>query len=92
MKKWCFVFFASSGFALLPPLAQGIREIQTLLSDSRLYGALGSAEIIQEIVRNETGYMIVTPHYVLQADIHYLPLGKVGPAKFEFEFRDALPR
>lgn len=88
MKKFCFLFLASSGFSLLPPLAQSVREIQTLVADRRLYDSLGSAEVIQEIVRNEAGYQVVTQHYTMQVDLRIIRTEKriCGPAQFEFEF------
>jgi hypothetical protein len=93
MKKLCFIFLASTTFALLPPLAQSTREIQSLLSDSRFYKALGSAEVIKEIARTDNGYLILTQNYALQVDIHYLQNENkklMGPAQFEFEFYPAV--
>ena len=52
MKNFCFIFLASTGFAVLPPLAQSTREIQALLADPHFYESLGSAELIQDISQN----------------------------------------
>jgi hypothetical protein len=87
-----YFLFAISGFALLPPLAQSIKEIEALVADPRFYQALGSAEAIQEITRNEHGYQIVTQHYTMQVNIEYLRTGKIGPAQFQFEFQEAVQR
>lgn len=90
MKKLFFIFLSSSAFAALPPLAQSTRELQTLLSDPRVYQSLGSAEIIQNITRTETGYLIVTQHYALPVDIKYGEGDRkiIGPQEFEFEFQE----
>lgn len=88
MKKFCFLFLSTSAFALLPPLAQSTREIQALISDSHFYESLGSGEAIQEILRNERGYLVVTQHYTMQVDIEYLHTGRVGPAQFRFSFNE----
>ena len=69
MKKLFLIFLVSTGFAALPPLAQSTKEIQALLADANFYKSLGSAEIIKEIVRNETGYLVVTQHYTMQVDV-----------------------
>lgn len=89
MKKLCFILLASSGFALLPPLAQSTREIQAVLVDARLHETLGSGEVIKEIIRNEQGYLIVSYNYSLQVDIHYIrgDQNGIGPAKFRLEFQ-----
>lgn len=88
MKRFCFLFLSTSAFALLPPLAQSTREIQALITDSHFYESLGSGEAIQEIVRNERGYLVVTRSYAMQIDIEYLHTGKVGPAQFRFTFNE----
>ena len=91
MKKMFFVFFASIGFAALPPLAQSTREIQALLSDAQFYQSFGSGEFIKEISRNEMGYLVVTQHYTMQVDIQYVKNhGFAGPAQFVFSFHEPL--
>lgn len=91
MKKFCFIFLASTAFAALPPLAQSTREIQTLLADSRLYESLGSAELIQQITRTEKGYLIITSNYAMEVDVRYVKNQKwVGPAQLEFQFQPAV--
>jgi hypothetical protein len=90
MKKLILtLFFASSAFAALPPLAQSIREMKALLAEPRFYEALGSAEQIKNIVRTENGYLVLTQNYAMNVDIRYLEredLHFVGPARFEFVF------
>ena len=92
MKKLMFIFFASATFAALPPLAQGIRELQTLLADQRLYESLGSGEAIKEIIRTESGYLVVTRNYELQVDLKYGGGDRrlIGPIHFELEFKEPI--
>lgn len=94
MKRFFLLFFASSGFAILPPLAQSAQEIQALLIDPQLYEKLGSAAFIQEIIRNEKGYLIVTQNYSMQVDIQYMRREQpfCGPALFQFEFYEPVNR
>ena len=83
----CALTFASTGFTLLPPLAQSTREIQAILSNAQMYENLGSAEMIREINRTEKGYLILTHHYAMQVDVQYIHDGKrIGPAQFQLEF------
>lgn len=88
MKKICFLFLASSSFALLPPLAQSSREIKALLTDAEFYDSLGSPEVVLDISRNDKGYLVVTQHYSMQVDVHYIVADQkfCGPAHFQFEF------
>ncbi len=88
MNIFNFVFFATSLFAALPPLAQSSREIQALIADPHMQSLLGSAEMIQEIIHTSHGYIVRTTNYELEVSVHYLPAprGFAGPAKFELEF------
>lgn len=95
MKKWFFLLCVGLSvpiFSTLPPLAQSSKEIQALVADSRMQTSLGSAEGIQEIVRTTNGYVVITPHYSLRADIEYLPLGRPGPVPFQFHFYEPVER
>jgi len=88
MKKLIFIFLASTAFAALPPLAQSTRELQSLLSDTRFYDALGSAELIKDIIRTEKGYLVLTQNYAMRVDIEYGGGDKkiIGPIHFELKF------
>jgi len=88
MKFFFIACFVATGAlqAVLPPLAQSAREIKALVSDPKLYEILGSPEVIQGIIRTETGYDVQTQHYRLRVDVRYLPSAMPGPAQFEFEF------
>ena len=93
MKKLILILLASTTYAALPPLAQSTRELQTLLSDSQFYANLGSAELIKNIIRTETGYLILTQHYAMNVDVKYGGKGDpklIGPIHFEFEFQQPI--
>lgn len=81
-----FLFTGTAAFAALPPLAQSNREIQAILQSKETYQLLGGAYPIDQIVRCENGYLLITANKELLVDIHYLHTGKVGPAEFELEF------
>lgn len=88
MKKIVFAMLALAtvGFSALPPMAQSIRELRTLIESPEMY--LGSAEWITNISHNEHGYLVETTNYQMQVDIHYgggNP-GFCGPAQFRFAF------
>ena len=92
MKKYflaalIFLFPVVTPFAALPPLAQTSREIQAILSDSHCQEYLGSAELIQNVVRTKEGYLVMTLNYLMRVDIEYkLAHTRVGPAHFELLF------
>ena len=92
MKKYCLplLLAAASLFGALPPLAQSSREIQALLSDSQMQTLLGGAEWVQEIVRTETGYVVMTQNYLLRVDVEYLRAGRPGPVPFQLHFQDPI--
>ncbi len=88
MRKFLFVLFASTAFAALPPLAQSRRELQAVLADNRFYNSLGSAEMIQEIIRTNEGFLIFTQNYSMHVDVKYGGGDRrvIGPIHFELEF------
>ncbi len=93
MKKLFFILLASTGFAVLPPLAQSSREIQALLADNHFYESLGSPELIKDIIRNEKGYLVITQNYAMQVDVVYGGNGDMkfaGPAKFTLQFHQPI--
>ena len=95
MRKWSFMFLAllgsTSAFAVLPPLAQSIREIQALCSDSNFYDKLGSGEQIKDILRVEEGYLVMTSNYAMLVHVKYDKEQKfVGPSQFHLEFQQPI--
>lgn len=77
-------------FSLLPPLAQSLAELRALLEDKRVYGMLGGSEIIEDIIRTDEGYVIVTRSKILPVDITYLKQEHIGPQQFEFYFHPVI--
>lgn len=73
---------------VLPPLYNSIEEIKTILEDERLADALTSGQAIVSIKRNEAGYEIQTPKYLLEVGVTYLPQAMPGPAKFSLTFQE----
>lgn len=92
MKKliiaFVLLFTVEKGFALLPPLYEGIAEIRAILTDEKLSEVLTSGEVIQEIHKTDAGYMFYTNHHQLNVVVKKLPAQGPGPAKFELEFKE----
>jgi hypothetical protein len=88
MKKLLFLALVLSGsaYAALPPLAQGIREIDAIVTDPELYQLLGSSEAIQQVIKTEGGYAVLTRNYYLRVNVKYIPNQLIGPASFELRF------
>ena len=77
---------AQVGFAALPPLAQSQKEIQAILTSQEGYRLLGGADPIDEILRVDKGYMIVTRHKEMKVDVNYAKTDRIGPADFTLYF------
>lgn len=76
----------------LPPFFQTTKELNSLLSDPRLYSTLGGAESIERIERSAHGYVVSTKNYSVEVTVHYTPSGyRAGPARFELEFGPRRP-
>ena len=87
MKKLAFILLSITTLhAALPPLAQSSREIEAIVSDSRLYQALGCQDAISQINRIEGGYEVVAGQQAVQVFVHHLPPVNKGPIPFELEF------
>ena len=70
----------------LPPLAQSAREIESLMRDSQIQILLGSGEGIEEVIRAESGYVILTKSRMLRVDIEYTEQARPGPLNYKFHF------
>ena len=75
--------------ALLPPLYQDIKEIQTILDSPTL--AEFSGEEILVITQEIDGYRIETTNHFISAVIKKLPSG-IGPQKFEVIFQKPIKK
>jgi hypothetical protein len=88
MRTLLFALLIASSptYAALPPLAQSAREIKAILEAPETFDLLTGAEPIEQIARTKNGYLLVTKHRELLVDIEYLPMEKMGPAKFKLIF------
>ncbi|MBJ7450095.1 MAG: hypothetical protein JHC93_07050 [Parachlamydiales bacterium] len=81
---------SQSAFALLSPLNQSIVEIKAVLDNQQFAKAIPSGEDIQDIIKIDSGYLIITDNYRLQVDVNYTPQDKMGPAKFNLSYHTAV--
>lgn len=79
----------SNIFAALPPLAEGIREIQAMLAAKEFGELLGMGDVIQEIKRVDSGYVVTTNNQEMLVEVIYSPSG-IGPAKFDLQFNQPI--
>ena len=71
----------------LPPAAQRIREIKSLITDLRLWSLLGTNQGIRTIEKTGTGYRVAADSIALEVQLNYKRDGRrIGPAEFEFVF------
>jgi len=87
-----FILCSIKGFSALPPFYQSSKEIKHILKDERLHEKLGSGQMILNIIKSQTGWIIITPKYHLNVDVKYIPSQKVGPVGFDFYFHDPISR
>lgn len=92
MKKILVILFGSIALnttlpALLPPLYQSTAEIKAILSDEKLSEVLQSGDLIMDIKRTESGYLIITNHREVEAQIVYKKSHSIGPAKFDVVYK-----
>lgn len=81
----CFIC-NSTVEALLPPLWQGVSELNAILNEENLANHLSSGDIILAIHKTHYGYLIVTSRGFLEAHVVYeVSDGMPGPAKFHIE-------
>lgn len=94
MKKICFTAFlliASQGFCILSPLNQSIREMNAVL-DSFELRKLNQSEEIQEIIRTDSGFVVLTNDSVINISITYDSKTLIGPRQFNLHFEDPVQR
>lgn len=84
------LFFTLPVEGLLPPLYQGIKELQTLLASPELGHKLDSGDILEKIEKTEYGYKITTSKRELHVHVIYNNNGKIGPATFTLKFEEAV--
>jgi len=88
MKYWTllFFFFTTLSYSALPPLYQGIKEIEAILQAPELKERLSSSEIIEEIIREDHGYIVLTQKQTLYVKVIPSNKSKIGPKEFDLEF------
>jgi hypothetical protein len=93
LKEFGVLFLTLVSFlylAVLPPLAESTREIQALMKDSHLHQILTSAEVVEQVIRTEGGYLVLTQKRLVPIDIEYHSQEKPGPLAFTFRVREPL--
>ena len=94
-----FMIFLMAGSLLthfaegvLPPLYQGVKELQSILSSPELGQKLESGDVIEKIKKTEQGYTIVTNKRELSIEVEYQKTGKIGPAPYVLKFGEPIKR
>lgn len=76
--------------AALPPLWESVREYKALLNSSKELGEhLKPGDMINDIKRDESGFVITATHTTIKVDVVYEPIDNAGPAKFHLVFHEA---
>lgn len=82
----CMVFVVGELSAALPPFAQSKREIEAILTSQELYQYIPSSDVLQQIVKTPTGYLIITTTRIVPVSVRYLSNRNLGPARFSVKF------
>lgn len=93
MKKYLvvtFLCFASQAFAVLPPLYQGKKEIEAIFSHPQFGETLPSGDVIQEITKVSSGYLIITNKRIVPVVVEYKKTQQIGPSQFTLEFKSSI--
>ena len=72
--------------AALPPLAQSKREIEAILSSRDLGNFVPNSDVIVQIVKTPSGYLIITNNRIVPVSIRYVGRDSLGPARFTVWF------
>lgn len=92
MKKMLFALIlltTTSGFALVSPLNQSIREIEKILSSRELAQYFHQNDTIVEIRHEGDNYIVRTEDSQITIEVIYIPTQRVGPKDFKLIFRPA---
>ena len=68
------IVFSAAAFhaeALLPPFFESLKEYSCLLNSPELSARLGSADMLRDIERTDTGFLITSLHHTLKVDVVY---------------------
>lgn len=77
--------------AALPPLYQGVAELNALIHDSRMK-EIPDGDAIESITKTKDGWEVTTNHSLLQVDIENVPQQRPGPTHFRLKFHPVQPR
>jgi hypothetical protein len=78
--------FNTPAFALLAPLGQSIKELNTILSSKELSQRFAPGETLQKITREEDSYLLQTESHEMKVELIYPPSKKIGPREFKLVF------
>lgn len=93
MKKIVILVLWSFGaFSALPPFFQSTSELNRIINDERVYEKLGSGQLIEEVRRTDSGWIILTQSYSLKIDVVNIPSKLVGAHEFELVVNDPKER
>lgn len=84
------VFFCSLT-AALPPLYQNLTELKAVLNAPELTHLLNSGEVIVQIYKVDSGYLIMTDQHSLIAKVVFEHAIRPGPTPFHIEFSKPQP-
>jgi hypothetical protein len=79
-------------FAVLAPIYQSTKEINSILIDKRLIDKLTPYDVIQNIIKTKNGYLVISNLHFVQIDMvkQMQPKGFAGPLKYALIFHDAI--
>lgn len=83
------IFTTTHLCAALPPLYETLKEYKALLDSPQLTENLVSADAIENIQRDNYGFLIKTNKHTMKVDVVYDPQTHPGPSKFHFVFHKA---
>lgn len=81
------LFCATPLYAALPPAAQRIREMQSILSTPNLLDILQNQSIETIAYKPNNCYEIITQSSTIEVIVHYIPTSRIGSVEFELEFK-----
>lgn len=76
-------------FAILSPLNQRLKEIDTLVTSPEMSKNLTQYDVIQDITREGNTFVVKTQEHQMKVDIVYHPQQRPGPLPFELVFHPA---
>jgi hypothetical protein len=72
--------------AALPPFAEAKREVKAILESEELAEFIPYSDCLEQIIKTENGYRIITNKREVEATIHYEENSNMGTKKFSIEY------